>query len=48
VRVVVAEALFVNMEGEENGILGETDWYISQSTLLINGGVPTGRLSRRK
>jgi hypothetical protein len=28
VRVVVADALFVSLEGEEEGtILGETEWY---------------------
>jgi hypothetical protein len=30
VRVVVADALFVNLEDEEAGkILGETEWYVA-------------------
>lgn len=35
--MVVADALFVNLQGEEGKILGETDWYENILNALILG-----------
>lgn len=42
---MVADALFLNLQGEEEGrILGETEWYVETSNVLIFRSSERGQL----